>query len=80
MPLPYARQLFLLCLAAAAAAPAWAQHAVPALQPLEDAGEPGTLIEARPAPRDGTNEIRMPGGRVTEIEVRMLVSRAPPAG
>lgn len=47
--------------------------AAQALQPVEESDAPTTLIPERDAVRrapDGLSETRLPGGRVTEVEVR----------
>lgn len=68
----------LACLASGALAPAAiAQNGTPGgkLQPLEDLGEPNTAIPAPQTGRFSSTETRLPGGRVTEIEVRSGASR-----
>jgi len=63
--------LLLACLATGALVPAGASD----LQPLPDEPAPHTPIPAPPDPAFSSSETRLPGGRVTEIEVRTGGSR-----
>jgi hypothetical protein len=64
------RSFLLICLTAAALLPAAAKAQQGQLQALEEPDQPGTTPGTVRAGRDSATETRLPGGRVTGIEVR----------